>query len=93
VPAQSIFEIQENPRATMQSLSPSGGRAFQTVSAEADEPRSSRRAGRGKPHAGHGAGHAQRTAASHAGRRGTHLAAPAHRGGLKHVVQVKKGNV
>src|SRR3984957_2519672 len=63
VPAQSIFEIQENPRATMESLSPSGGRAVQTVSAEAtndhlaklvaaetDEPRSSRRAGRGKPH-------------------------------------------
>jgi peptidoglycan-N-acetylglucosamine deacetylase len=106
VPAQSIFEIQENPRATMQSLSPSGGRAFQTVSAEAanhhlakltaaeaDEPRSSRRAGRGKPHVGRGTGRAQRTAASHAGRRGTHLAAPAHRGGLKHVVQVKKGNV
>jgi peptidoglycan/xylan/chitin deacetylase (PgdA/CDA1 family) len=107
VPAQSIFEIQENPRATMDSLSPSGGRAVQTVSAEAtndhlaklaaaetDEPRSSRRAGRGKPHAGRAAGRAQRTAASHAGRRGAHLATPAHRsGGLKHLVQVKKRNV
>ena len=107
VPAQSIFEIQENPRATMESLSPSGRRAVQTVSAEAandhlaklaaaeaDEPRSPRHAGRGKPHAGRAAGHAQRTAASHAaGRRGTHLATPAHRGGLKHLVQVKKRNV
>jgi len=107
VPAQSIFEIQENPRATMESLSPSGRRAVQTVSAEAandhlaklaaaeaDEPRSPRHAGRGKPHAGRAAGRAQRTAASHAaGRRGTHLATPAHRGGLKHLVQVKKRNV
>jgi peptidoglycan/xylan/chitin deacetylase (PgdA/CDA1 family) len=107
VPAQSIFEIQENPRATMQSLSPSGGRAVQTVSteansdrlakltsAEADEPRSSRRAGRGKLRAGRGAGRgAQRTAASHAGRHGTRIATPARRGGLKHLVQVKKRNV
>jgi hypothetical protein len=87
----------------MESLSPSAGRAVQTVSAEAtndhlaklaateaDEPRSSRRAGRGKPHAGR----AQRTAASHAGRHGAHLATPARRsGGLKHLVQVKKRNV
>jgi hypothetical protein len=104
VPAQNIFEIQENPRATMQSLSPSGGRAVQTVSAEndhlakltaaeADEPRASRRAGRGRPHAGRSAGRAQRTTASHAGRRGTHLATPAHPGGLKRLVQVKKRNV
>jgi len=105
VPAQTIFEIQENPRATMQSLSPSGGRAFQTVSieanndrltkltsAEADEPRGSRRAGR-KLHAGRGAGRPQRTSATHASRRGTRVAAPAHRGGLKHLVQVKKRNV
>jgi peptidoglycan-N-acetylglucosamine deacetylase len=103
VPAQSIFEIQENPHATMQSLSPTGGRAVQTASAEADhlakltaaeaeEPRPSRRASRGKPHVGRGAGRAQRTAVSHAGRRGTHLAAPAHRG-LNHLVQIKKRNV
>jgi peptidoglycan-N-acetylglucosamine deacetylase len=104
-PAQNIFEIQENPRATMDSLSPSGRRAVQTVSteaehdrlaklaaAEADEPRSSRHAGRGKPHAGR----VQRTAVPHAGRRGTrgtHLATPAHPGGLKRLVQVKKRNV
>jgi hypothetical protein len=99
VPALSIFEIQENPRATAQSLLPPSQRAEQTVPADRESASiaklvsgdggSSRRTMRGKHHLGG----ARRFAAAHPTRRGGRIAAHARRGTLKHVVQIKKRNV
>src|SRR3984885_142500 len=97
VPAQSIFEIEENPRATAQSLLPFSHHAEQTaatvrlrdgiarliaVNAGGIRGKLHLRAA-GKPGGSKVAGHA------HA----TRKAAAARRGPLKHLVQVKKRNV
>jgi peptidoglycan/xylan/chitin deacetylase (PgdA/CDA1 family) len=99
VPALSIFAIQENPRATAQSLLPPSRHAEQAVPADresasiakliSDDGGASRRTMRGKHHVGG----ARRFAASHPTRHGGRIAAHAHRGTLKHVVQIKKRNV
>jgi peptidoglycan/xylan/chitin deacetylase (PgdA/CDA1 family) len=96
VPAQSIFEIEENPRATAQSLLPPSRHAEQVIApdheaggiAKPDPPDGySRRAMRGRSHLRGG-----RRFASHTTGRGGRLAAHARRGGLKHMVQIKKRN-
>jgi peptidoglycan-N-acetylglucosamine deacetylase len=99
VPALSIFAIQENPRATAQSLLPPSRHAEQTVSADRESASiakpisgdggASRRTMRGKHHLGGG----RRFAAAHPTHRGGRIAAHARRGTLKHVVQIKKRNV
>jgi peptidoglycan/xylan/chitin deacetylase (PgdA/CDA1 family) len=99
VPALSIFEIQENPRATVQSLLPPSRHTEQTVPTDREtdgiaklisgDRSASRRAMRGRPHSGG----ARRFAASHPPRRGGRIAAHARRGTLKHLVQIKKRNV
>jgi hypothetical protein len=100
VPALSIFEIQENPRATAQSLLPPSQHAEQTVPTDRDTDgiaklisghgSASRHTMRGKSHSGG----ARRFAASHPTRHGGgRIAAHARRGTLKHLVQVKKRSV
>jgi peptidoglycan/xylan/chitin deacetylase (PgdA/CDA1 family) len=85
VPAQSIFAIQENPRATAQSLLPFSRHAEQAVPAatNADDPRS---AVGGKPRLRG----TRKPGASKFVSRGKRNVAGAHRGPLKHLVQVKK---
>jgi peptidoglycan-N-acetylglucosamine deacetylase len=99
VPALSIFAIQENPRATAQSLLPPSRHAEQAVAADresasiakliSDDGGASRRTMRGKHHLRG----APRFAAAHPIRRGGRIAAHARQGTLKHVVQIKKRNV
>jgi peptidoglycan/xylan/chitin deacetylase (PgdA/CDA1 family) len=99
VPALSIFEIQENPRATAQSLLPPAQHAEQTVPTDRDtdgiaklisgDGSPSRRTVDGKPHFGG----ARRFAASHPTRHGGRIATHARRGTLKHLVQIKKRSV
>ncbi len=98
VPAQSIFEIQENPRATAQSLLPPSRHAEQTVPADREtdgiaklisgDGGDSLRTMRGKTHM-----HGRRFGASHPTGRGSRLAAHARRSSLKHLVQIKKRSV
>ena len=96
VPAQSIFEIQENPRATAQSLLPPSrhvdraaptvgekGGIARPIAANADNSRS---AVRGKSHLRATRKPGALKFASH----GKRNVAGAHRGPLKHLVQVKK---
>jgi peptidoglycan-N-acetylglucosamine deacetylase len=96
VPAQSIFEIRENPRATAQSLLPPSHQADQTVptvgeksgtsrliAANADDSRSTVR---GKSHLRA----TQKPGALKFASHGKRNVAGAHRGPLKHLVQVKK---
>jgi peptidoglycan-N-acetylglucosamine deacetylase len=100
-PAQSLFEMPEGLRAALQIAAASSRHAEQTVSSAREtptklvsaEPGDSRRMGRGKSHAGRGAGHDQRHGASRVAGRGTRTVALGHRGPLKHLVQVKKRNV
>jgi peptidoglycan-N-acetylglucosamine deacetylase len=99
VPALSIFEIQENPRATAQSLLPPARHAEQTVPSDRDtdgiaklisgDGSPAQRSMRGKPRLGGG----RRFAAAHPSRRGGRIAAHARRGTLKHLVQIKKRSV
>jgi peptidoglycan-N-acetylglucosamine deacetylase len=97
VPALSIFEIQENPRATAQSLLPPSRHAELPPDHATDgiaklisgDGGASRRAMRGKSHARGG----RRFARSYSTGHGNRLAAHARRGALKHVVQIKKRNV
>jgi hypothetical protein len=102
VPAQNVFEIEENPRATAQSLLPFSHHAEQRVATvrqrggngrliatNAGDSRPSIRAIRGKPHLGG----ARKPDASKVAGRATHKAVGARRGTLKHLVQVKKRNV
>jgi peptidoglycan-N-acetylglucosamine deacetylase len=99
VPALSIFEIQENPRATAQSLLPVSRHAEQAVATVRERggharltsagTGDSRRAIRGKSRLAA----ARRPGASRFAGRGTRNAAGAHRGTLRHLVQVKKRNV
>jgi peptidoglycan-N-acetylglucosamine deacetylase len=94
VPAQTVFQIQEMPRATARSIALLAPRTERTAVA-ARKPdgklisvtaRDYRLASRGKPSAG-------RIGASHATGRKAPLAANARRGTLKHLVQAKKGSV
>src|SRR5665213_1738684 len=96
VPAPSIFEIQENPRATAQSLLPPSRHAEQTIPTDHETDGIARpgdggtygRTMRGKPHSGG----VRRLGAAHpAGR--SRLAAHVRRGTLKHLVQIKKRSV
>jgi peptidoglycan-N-acetylglucosamine deacetylase len=99
VPAQSIFEIEENPRATAQSLLPFSHHAEQTVSTVhlrngiarliATNAGVSHSAIRGRPHLGA----ARQPGASKVAGRATRKVAGARRGPLRHLVQVKKRNV
>jgi peptidoglycan/xylan/chitin deacetylase (PgdA/CDA1 family) len=97
VPALSIFAIQENPRATAQSLLPPSRHAELPADRETDGTAklvsgggsASRRTMRGKHHVGG----TRRFAASHPTHRGGRVAAHARRSTLKHVVQIKKRNV
>jgi hypothetical protein len=92
VPAQNIFEIEENPRATAQSLLPFSRYAEQSVPTLRQRNGVSKRIAvnaakiRGKPHFGA----ARKPAASRFAGRANRSTAGAHRGPLKHVVQVKK---
>ena len=99
VPGLSIFEIQENPRATAQSLLPPSQHAEQTIPTDREtdgiaklisgDGGASRRTMRGKPHSGG----VRRLGASHPTGRGSRLAAHGRRGTLKHLVQIKKRSV
>ena len=97
VPALSIFAIQENPRATAQSLLPPSQRAEQTIPTdrEADgiakpgDGGAYRRTMRGKRHSGS----VRRLGAAHPSGHGGRLAAHVRRGTLKHLVQIKKRSV
>jgi peptidoglycan/xylan/chitin deacetylase (PgdA/CDA1 family) len=99
VPAQGIFEIEENPRATAQSLLPFSHHAEQTVSTVhqrngiarliATNAGVSRSAIRGKAHLGAARKAGVPKVAGHA----TRKVAGARRGPLRHLVQVKKRNV
>jgi peptidoglycan/xylan/chitin deacetylase (PgdA/CDA1 family) len=95
VPAQSIFEIEENPRATAQSLLPFSHQAEQTAATVRQRDGIARliavNAGgvRGKPHLGAAGKPGGSKVAGHA----TRKAATVRRGPLKHLVQVKKRNV
>jgi peptidoglycan/xylan/chitin deacetylase (PgdA/CDA1 family) len=104
-PQQSLFEMPDGLRATLESAAAASRRAelaassahetgTKLVSADTGD---FRRLGRGRLHAGHGLGHNlgrdRRHGATRVAGRGTRTAAPAHRGPLKHLVQVKKRNV
>jgi peptidoglycan-N-acetylglucosamine deacetylase len=102
VPAQNIFEIEENPRATAQSLLPLSRHAEQPVATvrqrsgkgrliatNAGDSRPSIRAIRGKHHLRG----ARKPGASRIASRATHKAVGARRGPPRHLVQVKKRNV
>jgi peptidoglycan/xylan/chitin deacetylase (PgdA/CDA1 family) len=109
VPAQNIFEIEENPHATMASLAPYAHRAEHAAPAECEtrvaETGEVRRKTRANgAHANNRtignrtygkpyAARAARSNPSHAADRGTRRAAHAPRGTLKRLVQVKKRNV
>jgi peptidoglycan-N-acetylglucosamine deacetylase len=93
VPAQSIFEIEENPRATAQSLLPFSRHAEQTVPTTVRQrdgvsKRIAVNAGaiRGKHHLGA----ARKPGASRFAGRANRDTAGARGGTLKHLVQVKK---
>jgi hypothetical protein len=92
VPAQSVFEIEENPRATAQSLLPFTHHAEQTVRTAHQHDGVSKRIAvnaatiRGKPHFGA----ARKPGASRFAGRANRDAAGARRGPLNHLVQVKK---
>jgi len=95
-PAQSIFQIQENPRATAETLLPRSRHAEQAapgnrktdgiaklISADGAD---SGLATRDK----HRSGHARRLSASVAKKRSARVAAHGHRGTLGHLAQIKK---
>jgi peptidoglycan-N-acetylglucosamine deacetylase len=93
IPAQTVFEIRDRPSVPRQA----SRRPDQAV-ASADEMegpaklvsvKKSRHAALSKSHARH----ARRGGASHVAHRGGRQPAHAHRGPLKHLVQVKKRNV
>jgi peptidoglycan-N-acetylglucosamine deacetylase len=99
IPAQSIFEIEENPHATAESLLPTSRHVEQTVAAVrqkdgiarliATNAGVSRPAARSKLHLGG----ARKPGASRVAGRAARNAVGARRGPLKHLVQVKKRNV
>jgi peptidoglycan-N-acetylglucosamine deacetylase len=99
VPAQSIFEIQENPRATAEALLPPSHHAEPMVPGDrktdgiakliAEDAGDSGPAERGK----HRSGRARRLGASRVSSHGTRVAAHGHRAKLKHLVQVRKRSV
>ena len=98
VPAQNIFEIQEKPGAPVQTVAPSSRHAEQAGSNEREtrakvssaDTGDSRRATRRKLRLGHSHGRNRRHGTSRAAGGGTAPAAIAHRGPLKHLMQVKK---
>jgi peptidoglycan/xylan/chitin deacetylase (PgdA/CDA1 family) len=103
VPAQNIFEIEENPHATMAALAPYPHHTEHAASAERETPvaetgdarrksRTHRTAGN-RTYGKRYAARAARSNASHAADRATRRAAHAPKGALKHLVQVKKRNV
>jgi hypothetical protein len=95
VPALSIFEIQENPRATAQSLLPHSQHAEQIIStdretdgiAKAGDGGAARRSMHGKRHSGA----VRRLGVAHPRGRGSRIAAHVRHGTL--MVQIKKRNV
>jgi peptidoglycan/xylan/chitin deacetylase (PgdA/CDA1 family) len=102
VPARNVFEIQENPRATAQSLLPVSHHAEQRVATmrqrggkgrlvatNAGDSRPAVRAIRGKSHLRG----VRKPGASRVADRAAPKQAGARRGPLRHVVQVKKRNV
>jgi peptidoglycan-N-acetylglucosamine deacetylase len=98
-PAQSLFEMPQGLRVVPHG-GPSSRRAEQAGSSEHEthtklvsaDTRDSRRAARGKLRLGRGPGHNRQHAASRVAGHATRSAAAAHRGPLKHLVQVKKRN-
>ncbi|MDR3486075.1 MAG: polysaccharide deacetylase family protein [Bradyrhizobium sp.] len=95
VPAEGIFKIQENPRATAQSLLPFAHHAEQTVATLSQRDGIARliAANAGGIRGKHHLGGARRPGASKMAGRATRNAAGAHPGTLRHLVQVKKRNV
>jgi peptidoglycan-N-acetylglucosamine deacetylase len=95
VPAQDVFEIEENPSATAQSLLPLSHHAERSVATVRQRGGNGRliatNAGtiRGKPHLGA----VRKPGAPRFAGRATRHAVGARRGPLKHLVQVKKRNV
>jgi peptidoglycan/xylan/chitin deacetylase (PgdA/CDA1 family) len=89
VPAQGVFEIQEGLRAAAAAFAPSPHRAEKLTTADAGD---SRRAIRGRRHAGRDPGATPRLGASKVHGHGTHLTTHVRRGKLKHLVLVKKRN-
>ena len=105
VPAPDVFEMPENPRVTLLAFVPPAHQAQQATAAE-PEPRyraksgssdDGRRTIRGRRHAGrdlaHNSGRSRQHSASSVAGHGARAAAPAHRGSLKRLVQVKKRSV
>ena len=98
-PAQSLFEIPEGLRIVLHAA-PSSRRAEQAGSSEHEthtklvsaDTRDSRRAARGKLRLGRGPGRNRQHATSRVAGHATPSATAAHRGPLKHLVQVKKRN-
>ena len=98
-PAQSLFEIPEGLRVVLHGA-PSSRRAEQAGSSEHEthtklvsaDTRDSRRAARRTLRLGHGPGRNRQHATSRVAGHATPSAKAAHRGPLKHLVQVKKRN-
>jgi hypothetical protein len=98
-PAQNLFEMPDGLRVALRSAS-SSHHAEQAGSSEHDAQTKlasantgdSRRPARGKFRLGHGPGHNRQHRASRVAGHASPPAAAAHRGPLKHLVQVKKRN-
>jgi peptidoglycan/xylan/chitin deacetylase (PgdA/CDA1 family) len=99
-PAQSLFEMPDGLRVALYRAS-SSRHAEHAGSSEHDtqtklvsaDTRDSRRVGRGKLRLGHGLGHNRQHGTSRVAGHTHPSTAAAHRGPLKHLVQVKKRNV
>jgi peptidoglycan/xylan/chitin deacetylase (PgdA/CDA1 family) len=104
-PEQSLFEMPDGLRAALESAAAASRRAERAASSAHEtgtrlvsaDTGNFRRFGRGRSRVGHGLGRDlgrdRRHGATRVAGRGTRTAAPAHRGPLKHLVQVKKRNV
>jgi peptidoglycan-N-acetylglucosamine deacetylase len=97
-PAQSIFEIQENPRATAKVLLPPSHHPEPTIPEDRKTDGIAKLISEDAGNSGpatrkHGSGGARRPSASPASGHGTRLAAHGHRAKLKHLVQVRKRSV
>lgn len=99
-PARSVFELPDGLRVALRSA-PSARQAEQAGASEHEthtklvsgDARDSRRLTRGKLHLGHGLGRSRQHGKSRVAGRTPPPAAVAHRGPLKHLVQVRKRNV
>src|SRR5579863_5244664 len=93
-PAESIFEVPDGLDVALHSVAPSSraehARSTRLASVESED---SRHLSRGKGRFGHRLAHHPRHGSSRVASRRTSHAAAAHRGSLRHLVQVKKRRV